>query len=62
MDQPFYAPPDLNLEVKLLSRDNLKVQQLDLLLDFLRQICFVDVNSNPPFIKLDICEDEVKFG
>ena len=52
MDQPFYTPQELNLEIELKYKDNFKVEQMNLLLDFLRQICYVDVNADPAFIKL----------
>ena len=45
-----------------MHRDNLRVEQLSMLLDFLMQICYVDVTSKQPFIKQDAFEGEILFG
>lgn len=46
----------------MIHRDNSKVEQLNTIVDFLTQVCFVDMNEQPPMIKLDLCEEEVGFG
>jgi len=61
LGQPFF-PTKENLEIRLLLRDNSKVEQLLTIVDFLTQICYVDINESPPFIKLEGCEDEIGFG
>lgn len=61
MSQPFFPLSD-NLEYQLMHRDNLKVEQLSMLLDFLTQICYVDVTTKQPFIKQDAFEGEILFG
>ena len=61
LGQPFF-PPKENLEIRLLQKDNSKVEQLLTIVDLLTQVCYVDINESPPLIKLEGCEDEIGFG
>ncbi|MFO0118024.1 MAG: hypothetical protein ACK521_10585 [bacterium] len=45
-----------------MHRENLKIEQLTTIIDFLTQVCYVDITEKPPFLKLDSCDDEVGFG